>query len=186
MLSLQRQISCYKRMQWVLIALTVGAIGAFYALIYRPEVRQLRTLEAKIEAHRSELAGTQNKTKVLPSVVAEVERLRERVGKFKTVSRQHEIGNFLADMEEASKQASLRNMVFQELPPTNINRLGGKLQDKALSISFEGDFNSIYSFLRRTEDQQRLTRIPALNIRSRDRSGQVKVSMKMNIYFQAE
>lgn len=185
MLSLQNQISWFKRVQWSLICGTLAAAGTFYWFVYRPKVQRMDQLRSEIASSEKELAGSRNKTSVLPSVVAEVDQLKQRVGRFKTVSRPQEAGLVHQEMEEILRQSSLKNVNYQE-DPAGIGRMGGKLSGRAVQISFEGDFNSIYSFLRRTDDLQRLTRIPTLIIKSRDRHGMVKVAMRMNIYFQGE
>jgi Tfp pilus assembly protein PilO len=186
MLSLQKQISLFKRTQWALIAIMLLIAGAFYLFVYRPMVHKQAVLDADIRTSHADLRGSRDKTSVLPSVLAEVDQLRKRVSQFKTVSRPHEVGDFLKEMEQLSAQASLKSLVIKEVLGPSVGRLGGRMNEKALDISFEGDFVSIYSFLRNSEDLQRLTRIPSLSIRSRDRRGTVRVAMKMNIYFQAE
>jgi hypothetical protein len=48
---------------------------------------------------------------------------------------------------------------------------------------------SVFSFLRQTEQMQRLTRVKELKLKSSDRAdkaGQVEVELSMNIYFAAE
>jgi Tfp pilus assembly protein PilO len=58
--------------------------------------------------------------------------------------------------------------------------------EQPVSLTFEGDFVNVFSFLRQTEEMQRLTRVKELKLRSSDRtgkSGQVEVELSMNIYF---
>ena len=52
-----------------------------------------------------------------------------------------------------------------------------------IKLTFEGDFISIYSFLRNTEEMPRLTRVRDMKLSSRDKTGQVKFELTMNIYF---
>lgn len=186
MLSLKNQIVWYRRTQWVLGAATLLVCIGFYVFAYRPQVQRLQALNTRISRDHAELLGTQSKTRVLPSVSAEVKSLKERLGRFKTISKQHEVGEFLQEMDQVSRQASVKNVLIKEVVSPGIGRLGDRISEKALDISFEGDFTNIYTFLRSTEDFQRLTRIPSLTIKARDRYGNVKVSMKMNIYFQVQ
>ena len=51
-------------------------------------------------------------------------------------------------------------------------------------MTFEGDFLNVFGFLRELEGMQRLTRVKTLSVRCKDpKTGQVDVSMAMNIYF---
>ena len=47
-----------------------------------------------------------------------------------------------------------------------------------------GDFANVFSFIRRLEEMQRLTRVKSLSVHCKDgRLGQVDVNLAMNIYF---
>lgn len=186
MLSLKNQIVWYRRTQWALGIATLLVCACFYVFGYRPQQQRLQTLNTKISRDHAELLGTQTKTRVLPSVSAEVKMLRDRLGRFKTISKQHEVGQFLQEMDQVSRQASVKNVLIREDISSGAGWSGDRISRKSLDISFEGDFVSIFSFLRSTEDMQRLTRIPSLTIKAKDRTGNVKVSMKMNIYFQVQ
>jgi len=54
-----------------------------------------------------------------------------------------------------------------------------------IAPKFEGDFASVFAFLRRAEAMQRLTHVKGLKVHSTDngKSGQVQVELSMNIYF---
>lgn len=186
MVSLQTQNLWLKRTQWTLLAAMLLLAGGFYFAVYRPQVVKAASLKSQIRQSRTELMASQSKTSVLPSVDQEVQRLRERVSRFKTLPQQKDLGQFLLEMEQLARHTSLRNLNVGEVVTPGVIRPGGRINSKTLDLSFEGDFVSIYSFLRSTEDFQRLTRVPSMSIKAKDRSGQVKVSMKMNIYFQAE
>jgi Tfp pilus assembly protein PilO len=174
-----------KRTQWTLLAATLLLAGGFYAFVYRPQVAQATQLKSQIQQTRADLTASQSKTSVLPSVDQEVQRLRDRVSKFKSLPQQKDLGQFLLSMEQLAKQTNLKLNIGETVTPGLI-RPTGKINSKTLDLSFEGDFVSIYSFLRSTEDFERLTLVPSISVKAKDRSGQVKVAMKMNIYFQAE
>ncbi len=53
-----------------------------------------------------------------------------------------------------------------------------------ITMNFEGDFSSVFGFLREMEAMPRLTRVKSLNIRTKDpKLGIVDVNLAMNIYF---
>lgn len=183
MLSLQNQIIWLKRAQWTLTASMALVVAAFMLLAYRPQVRRLADLKVQIDQLQRELASSREKTKILPSVAADVERLRLRLEKFKVLPRQQELAQFIMDIAQLGKQASLKKF---EMTPRGSPTRGQKLNELPIHLTFEGDFVNVYSFLRHAEELQRLTRVPEMKIRGKDRLGQVKVDMTMNIYFAAE
>ena len=63
-----------------------------------------------------------------------------------------------------------------------------QVRELPIKLQFEGDFTSVYAFLRNVEEMPRMTRVRGMQIKSRDRdaSGQVQVQLAMNIYFAAE
>jgi hypothetical protein len=53
-----------------------------------------------------------------------------------------------------------------------------------VSLKFEGDFLNVFSFLRRAEDMQRLTRVSSIIIHGADlKAGVVQVEMNMDLYY---
>lgn len=182
MLSLQSQISLYTRAQWALHAAMVLMVGGFYFFGYRPQTQHMADLRMQISTSQGDLGSGQSQTRQLPSVAAEVEQLKASLRKFKTVPKQQELAQFIRDISQLAQQSSLKKIDIREDPMIR----GEKLNQKAINISFEGDFVSVFSFLRHTEDMQRLTRVPTLTIKGLGREGQVKVTMTINIYFQAE
>ena len=65
-------------------------------------------------------------------------------------------------------------------------RNGEQFAEWPISLKFEGDFMNVFSFLRKTEEMQRLTRLRGLRLKGLDhggKAGQVQVELSMNIYF---
>jgi Tfp pilus assembly protein PilO len=187
MRSLKSTITFYSKLRWTLCAATVVAAGAFYGLIYRPQTKQLREVESRIASTSGELAICQDQTRMLNTVATDVERLRSRLREFKTLPKQQDLSQFIRDIAELGIQANLHRFEQRQAIPVR----GPKLSAQPMSLTFEGDFVNVFSFLRHTEELQRLIRVPNINIQSvqgpmKDRDGQVKVQMTMNIYFAAE
>ena len=81
------------------------------------------------------------------------------------------------------RSAALRKVT---VTPSVIPTRSELFAEQPVSLKFEGDFLSVFSFLRQTEEMQRLTRVRELRLRSDDRAarpGQVEVELSMNIYF---
>jgi hypothetical protein len=56
-----------------------------------------------------------------------------------------------------------------------------------LTLTFEGEFSSVFGFLRSAEEMQRLTRVRGMTLRVKDpRAGQVHAEVAMNLYFSLE
>jgi Tfp pilus assembly protein PilO len=187
MRSLKSTITFYSKLRWMLCAATVVAAGGFYGLVYRPQTRQLREVQAQIATTSGELAICRDQTRMLTTVATDVERLRSRLREFKTLPKLQDLSHFIRDISQLGDQANLRRFEQRQAMPVR----GLKLSAQPMSLTFEGDFVNVFSFLRHTEELQSLIRIPSINIKTiegpmKDRNGQVKVQMTMNIYFAAE
>ncbi len=107
--------------------------------------------------------------------------LRRRLARFdKQLPRQVEWGPFLNDITLLRDQTGLREC---HILPT-----GAKPNDTFVEypvhVKFEGDFLSVFSFLRQLEQMQRLTRVRDLTVKTRaPGSGVVDVTLSMNIYY---
>src|SRR5690349_7711463 len=179
MVSLQSQIRWSVRAQWALGAALLALAGGFYFLAYAPRTHRLADLRGQIAQHQRNLAENKDQTKILPRVAADVEVLHARLERFKSVPKQQELPQFLRDVAQFGQQTGLRRFDLKPGVPTRDDRFN----QLPLQLTFDGDFVNVYSFLRHTEDLRRLARVRAMNVRAKDRDGQVKVTLTMNIYF---
>jgi Tfp pilus assembly protein PilO len=182
MLSLQNKIVWLRRVQWTLAATTLVMAAGFYFMFYKPHMRRLADLQDQIEKYDSELIASKDQTRILPVVAADVERLKTRLAKFKTLPRQQELAQFIKDIAQLGQQSSLKKFELTRGVPAR----GSQLNELPIQLTFEGDFVNVFSFLRHAEELQRLTRVPSMSINATDKLGQVKVQMTMNIYFASE
>ncbi|HMB95136.1 MAG TPA: type 4a pilus biogenesis protein PilO [Tepidisphaeraceae bacterium] len=182
MLSLKQQIVWFSRVQWTLLSLLLLLVTGFFFVAYKPHMRQLADLQEQIDRYDSELTQSKDQTRILPDVAADVEKLKVKLAKFKTLPRQQELAQFIKDIAQLGQQANLKKFELTRGVPAR----GARLNELPIQLTFEGDFVSVYSFLRHAEELQRLTRVPSMNIKSNDKDGQVKVQMTMNIYFAAD
>jgi Tfp pilus assembly protein PilO len=182
MRTLQNQIKWSSRAQWALAAAIVLLLSGFYLLAYRPQTQRLRELRAQVAENQRDLSSNQDQTKILPRVQSEVEVLRARLARYKALPKQQELPQFIKDVAQLGQQASLKRFDLKPGVPVRDERFN----ELPLQLTFDGDFVNVYSFLRHTEELQRLTRVRAMSVRSKDRSGLVKVQLTMNIYFAGE
>jgi Tfp pilus assembly protein PilO len=183
MRGLQTQAEWCARAQWILGLSAVVILVAFYVLAYRPSTHRLETLNLQVQTKRQNLSGNRSRVQVLPEVLLAVAGTQDRLASFnKKVPRQPDIGPFITDITEIRHQAGLPNKWTIE-PGVPIR--GDLYREWPIALKFEGNFQSVFSFLRQAEEMQRLTRIKTLKLHSTDggKTGQVQVELSMNIYF---
>jgi Tfp pilus assembly protein PilO len=181
MVSLQSQIKWSVRAQWSLATAIVVLLGAFYLLAFRPQRVALRSLQLKTEQCQKDLLANQSQTSILPKVQKEVADLRGKLSRFKALPRKQELARFITDIAQIGQQASLKQFNWNPKDPSRNERCIAQ----PLLITFEGDFINVFSFLRHAEDLQRLARVTNMNLKSKDKHGQVKATLTMNIYYAA-
>lgn len=174
---------CAKAQGLLGLALLLAVLG-WFMLGYRPMTARLGELKMQIEARQRELSGNNSRVSILPGVIDKVNELRARLEKFdKQLPRQQELERFIKDIDAMVHSAELRKVTVE---PALLPQRSELYAELPVSLKFEGDFLSVFSFLRQTEEMQRLTRVKNLNVRSSQRSqnpGQVEVELSMNIYF---
>ncbi len=182
MRTLRTQIMFCTRAQWVLGAGMALMLGLFFLFGYRQANNRLRDLRIDEDRKLNELSMGQARLQSLDTLELEVERLRLKLARFdKKLPRQQDLGAFMRDITLLSQQSSLRKWMVQPDPKPRRQDLFSELP---IVLSFEGDFASVFAFLRQTEEMQRLTRVRSIRINSRDaKLGQVEVQMAMSIYF---
>jgi Tfp pilus assembly protein PilO len=183
MRTLQTQAEWCSRVQWLLgIALAVMVVG-FYAMVYRPNKQRLDDLTMETDTKRRDLTSNRTRIQILPDVLLAVNEMRNRLERFdKKLPKSPELHAFINSITEVSNQAGTRNKWTVEPGVPVRSEL---YAEWPISLKFEGDFVSVFSFLRRAEEMQRLTRVKGLKVHGIDagKSGQVTVELSMNIYF---
>ena len=181
MRTLQWQILLCKRVQWGSLAIMIGALLLFVLVGYLPAIYRQRALQASIAQDRAQLEENQRSLRNIHDLERQVARLQQQQDSFnKQLPRTQDIGQFIKDINAVSQQAQLhqlesfspglpvRNDYYVELP---------------IHMKCQGDFYSIFNFLKQCEEMQQLTRIKSINIRGTDpKLGQVEVKLTMNIY----
>lgn len=181
MRTLQSQAGWCARAQWILGSSILVLCAAFYLIGYRPSMARQAELRQQIDVKTRELASNERETAIRHTLEREVADKRSRLARFdKQLPRQVEWGQFLNDITLLRDQAGLRNC---HIIPT-----GAKPNDLFVEfpilVKFQGDFLSVFSFLRQMEQMQRLTRVRDLTVTAKNPgSGVVDVTLSMNIYY---
>jgi Tfp pilus assembly protein PilO len=181
MSSLKSQINLCTRLQYGL----VGALAAFCAIFYlggyRPCNAQLRQLSLDTAQARHDLVSNTTQAQDLPAVAADINRLRAQLADFKKLPKNLELGEFVTEITELSRQANLQKL---EYSLDGAPRTGDQYTEQAMTLKFSGDFRNVFVFLRQAEDMQRLTRVSSIELHDIDLlTGSVQVELSMNLYF---
>ena len=183
MQTLQSQILWCTRAKRALAAIVLVAVVAFYFLDYRPQKARLKRLGDMTLAHQAELRSNQSKAAARNEIAARNEKLRQELDRIKKPSQQQELADLIRELTLAGDESALRKFVYR---PGSGAR-SELFCEMPITLSFEGDFVNIFSFLRRTEEMQRLTRVRSLSLKGRDgRGSQVQAQMVVNIYYSAD
>jgi Tfp pilus assembly protein PilO len=181
MRTLQSQVGWCARAQWIMGTSIIVLVAGFYLFGYRPATARMSDLRLQIAGKSRELESNQVRTKIRPEVEQMVKDSRRKLARFdKQLPNHVEWGQFLNDITLLRDQAGLRDC---HIVPT-----GAKPNDLfvefPINVKFQGDFLSVFSFLRQMEQMQRLTRVRDLTVTARHPgSGVVDVSLSMNIYY---
>jgi len=184
---LRNQLEWCTKAQAILGVVLAFALGLFYVCGYRPCSLKQADLQMEINHKRRQLNDNNTQVAVLPALIEAVNELQKRLEKYdKQLPRQQELDRFIKDINTMVHNASLRRV---DVRPSVMPIRSPLFAEQPVSLKFEGDFMSVFSFLRQTEQMQRLTRVKELKLKNNDRagkSGQVEVELSMNIYFSAE
>lgn len=180
--TLQSQAARYATLQGVLAVGALLMVMAVYWIGIRPALKQRGVLLTAMDVQRRDLATGQSRLKDLKQREREVEQLRARL-EHKKLPRKPDMDQFMRDITRVSDQSALKKMTVQLGSP----KRSDLFSEMPIALTFTGDFASVVSFLKQTEDMQRLTRVRSLSIKSRDpEAGAVEVEVAMNIYFADE
>jgi len=181
MQALKSQINWCRRSQLTLGGLLLALMGLGYVTLYRPEVRQMHQVLSRMAQSKAQLQEGQAQARAIPDVVKDLSQLRSRLADFKKLPNGSPLGEFMREITEISRQADLGRLewIFEEGP-----RRGEQFTELPVKLKFEGDFISVFRFLRDAEDLPRLTRVTGMTITGGDlKTGTVQVEMSMSIYF---
>jgi Tfp pilus assembly protein PilO len=182
MRALRTQAEWCARVQLILGVALIIVLCGFVALIYRPSSERLGDLTRQTVEQRGKLTQNLSQVSILPEVMTQVGRMQTRLEHFdKRLPRQPELGPFINDITEVSHQVNLRKVTVEPGVPNRTDLF----TEWPIALKFEGDFPSVFAFLRQAEDMPRLTHVKGIKVRSTDngKSGQVQVELSMKIYF---
>ncbi|MGA2229349.1 MAG: type 4a pilus biogenesis protein PilO [Tepidisphaeraceae bacterium] len=177
---LTRQILTFAKVQYALSGGMLAALVLFYFGVYRPQQAQIDSLDRQTAAKKTELDNDLSQTGKLPKVELELRNLKARLAGFKKLPVDAQIGQFDRDVNDAVQRAGLQKLV--ELP--GAARRDELYFEEPIVLTFQGEFTSVYSFIRALEDMDRLTRVREVTMNGiNSKTGTVNVSLEVNIYY---
>lgn len=179
---LKRQLRWIGHAQFWATVAAVACTGATAYIAYRPQRSMLIDLRQKKVEVDTQLRAGLTHTSILPAVAADVDRLRSELDRSKTLPHQKELPQFIGNIAQLAGQCQLSKFDLKPGAPAHDDQFNLL----PMTMNFEGDFMNVFSFLRKTEDLQQLTRVRNLDVEHKDKAGQVKVQLTLLIYFDTE
>lgn len=167
------------RFQQGLIGMTLLMLATFYFFAYRPTGQRLSQVHNKITGNLSELNVSRDQLGDIASLTAEVGGLREQLAPFPPMRKEHELGTFIREADDAAKRCNLREISYHPQPKMS----QGGFAEMPVQINFEGDYFGAMKFLRELECLPRTLRTTALSIVAKDAwQGTVDVKLTVKLY----
>lgn len=180
MSTLKQQVKWVGYAQWTIATFTIGSLVLFYFTAYLPGTESLAELRKQIAAADLQMQKNEELAKDLPAIKRDLQRLRDQITRSRQLPKKQELPQFLRDVTQLSQTAGLQGFRYE--PQTQKKQ--ELCYELPITLTFQGKFPAVASFLRSAEEMQRLTRTRRLELKCRDiKTGTVDVELSMNIYF---
>jgi type IV pilus assembly protein PilO len=180
MRTLKNQVDWCTRAHWALTGLILVVFLVFFFFGYFPQTGHLGALTHAIEQKQRRLGANQALVQALPAAALELDRLRVHLEHFdKKIPSQMNLFSYIKELTQIGEQYSLQKWSYQP----GLARKTDFFTELPIQLNLEGDFMSVFAFLRQTEEMPRLGRVRSITVKSLDlKQGQVGVQMIINIY----
>ncbi len=180
MISLHQQTKWVGHAQWVIASFTLCGLVAFFLTSYQPGTESLAELRKQIAGADLQMQKNDDMAKDLPAIKRDLQRLRDQITRSRQLPKKQELPQFLRDVTQLSQAAGLQGFRYE--PQTQKKQ--ELCYELPITLTFQGKFPAVASFLRSAEEMQRLTRTRRLELKCKDiKNGNVDVDLSMNIYF---
>jgi Tfp pilus assembly protein PilO len=178
--SLHDQVGWKFRARWVMGGLMAFSAAMFYLTWWRPAARIQDGLAADIAQARAELQELQSQSANLTSLEKEVYRLQADVEPLtRKLPKQADVAGFIREMGKISQQSAIKKWDCKQGGVAKLD----SMSELPITMNVEGDFFSIYGFLKQAEEMQRLTRVHFLKLTKDQNTGQMQATVEMGLYF---
>ena len=179
--TLHNQVGWKFRARWVMGGLMAFSAAMFYLTWWRPATRIQDGLASDIARAKSELQDLQSQAANTTALEKEVLRLQVDVEPLtRKLPRQSDVPGFIREIGKICAQSAVKKFDWKQGDVVKLE----SMSELPITMNVEGDFFSIYGFLKQAEEMQRLTRVHSLSLRMKDQaSGQMQATMEMGLYF---
>jgi Tfp pilus assembly protein PilO len=179
--SLKTQILWFTRIQWAVGGSVFFTALLFYLMVFRPETNRLQTLTSRITQRERELMAAQSQARVMAKVQEDINQLNQKLRDFRKLpATPGDLGQFQIDISELARRDNVHE---PSLSWTGMPKRDEQLCQLPISLKFDGDFQSVFTFLCDMEKLSRLTRVQSMTVKSPNSDGTVQVEMVMNLYY---
>ncbi len=164
--------------------LAIGAAVAGLLFLfgsYLPGARRLQEIHRATADLNSKLDQRNNQLSALKGTFNEVYKVKTALASFEeAIPKDTNVGHLLELIDQGARQAGLRD---RSVIPSKV-LVGEEVNCLPIEISFRGEFEGIFKFLRRLESAPRVARVQRLEIVALDDSpGELTLSMTVHVYY---
>lgn len=186
--SLKQQAPRDLRVQKQLAVVAVVFVAAFVLLVYLPSMSTVSKLHERITSGSLQLESNLERGRSLPMLRTAAVRLENELSGLKPLPERPDPDEVIHQANDFALQLQLRGFKYEKLDSV----VEGPLGTMPLRMSFEGNFENVYGFIRRCEELPRPVRVREMKIRQKPGtqgmptpSGEVLVEMVLNVYYRA-
>jgi type IV pilus assembly protein PilO len=134
----------YVRTIIAILPALVIAIAVTFMLIL-PKNKEIKALESKIQAQENEIAKSQAKAEKLTELIAENERLRNRLNELKEqLPEEKEVSDLLKQVSDLGIASGLRILLWK--PEQRVTHLSGIVYEIPVKVELSGSYHNLGYF----------------------------------------
>ncbi len=186
---LKDQAASDLRRQKQLAGAAVAAGLAFLMLVYFPSVATLSQLHKRIDNDARKLRTDRERSSLLPQMRVTSARLERDLASFKPFPAASPLNELIGHTSQLGQQLQLRDLRCEPRQ----EMFDGTLGILPVLLTFEGNFENVYSFIRRCEQMEQPLRVQELRIRQKPAAqantappvGEVTVELLLHAFYEA-
>ncbi len=168
------------RKNWLVLMVPLGMLVIATAAVFYPQHRVLQEHSVRISEKEEVLERELAQAARLPELIEEVEEMRRQYHNLdRRLPNQQELGEFL---REITMNLPSDELLSDRIEPGNPKR-EELFQTLPIRMQLQGRYLSLVDFLRHIERMERLARVDTLAMEAQPDCDELKIDMRLNIYF---
>ena len=163
------------------IAAGTAVVGVIFALgVFLPHARRYARLESQVHAAELAVDAASDRLDTLAETHRRVEEDQELLKIFnEAVPNEDHMGAFLESVDRIAAEQGLADMNVVPRPPI----VADAVRCRPIEMSFRGDFNAVYAFVRQVESLPRIAAIQRLELdAAKELDGGLIASLTVHVY----